>query len=329
MPQALTSEDLRSYFGHVAQIQGWQADPISREQLHVSEACICLELQHLVRPPSHDTSQTPAATTVEPSSVEVHTAKRSRLEPHGLARPLPHRTTWTLADSTVDRYMPAHAFGRGTLADSLAMHFPKGVPRSLLVVGTGGTGKIVLSKQILVACCSAWLEGTTHGIVPFRVKLADLAPLLGEADADCWLALRKCVAQTYGRGSMYISALEQALSQAQDILLVLDGFDDAPSRKRAIVARIARLDPRTAVVITSRPSAMDGEALDELAKAGFEGRRIAGLTPAMVQDVSARVLRRLGASPEDAAAIRTQLVRKEYKTLQHSHHYDLTRPCPL
>ena len=122
MPQALTSEDLRSYFGHVAQIQGWQADPISREQLHVSEACICLELQHLVRPPTHDTSQTPAATTVEPSSVEVHTAKRSRLEPHGLARPLPHRTTWTLADSTVDRYMPAHAFGRGTLADSLAMH---------------------------------------------------------------------------------------------------------------------------------------------------------------------------------------------------------------
>ena len=69
----------------------------------------------------------------------------------------------------------------------------------------------------MVACCGAWLEGATHCMVPFRVKLADLAPLLSEADSDCWLALRKCLAQTHGRGSMYTLALEQALAQAEDL----------------------------------------------------------------------------------------------------------------
>ena len=40
----LATEDLRSYFGREARAQGWHADPSGREQLHVSEARVCVEL---------------------------------------------------------------------------------------------------------------------------------------------------------------------------------------------------------------------------------------------------------------------------------------------
>ena len=207
--------DLCAYLGLVAHGQGWQPDPVSREQLHVSEACICVQLQHFARHSSRRASR-----------VSTPSAAPSRV--------------------------PTDVFGWGPLADTLAASFPKGLPRRLFITGAGGTGKTVLTKQMIVACCHAQLEGQTQGLVPFRIALAELAPVLNSAEEDrsCWSPLRRCLERSFREGSVQSQILDQAVTEAKDILLVLDGFDEAPSHRNAIMAWIARLERVALVVLT-------------------------------------------------------------------------------
>ena len=143
------------YFGQVVSREGWQMDPISREQLYVSEACICVELH------------------------SISTSSSKRRDSAGMC--------------IMERDPLPPLFGDGELASGLQAAFPQGMPRRLLVVGTGGTGKTVLTKQIVVACCQAQLEARGCAVVPFRFALTRVAPLLDGAEQDVWAPLRKCM----------------------------------------------------------------------------------------------------------------------------------------
>ena len=85
----------------------------------------------------------------------------------------------------------------------------------------GGTGKTVLTKQIVVACCRARLHELIETAVPFRFALAEVAPLLNE-ESDEWSPLRMCLNNIFGSGSVQALALEKAIAHSERILLVLD-----------------------------------------------------------------------------------------------------------
>ena len=66
--------------------------------------------------------------------------------------------------------------------------------------------------------------------------------------------------------------------------------------------RRGKLDSAAMIVLTSRPTAMDDNLRSHLADLGFEGRRIADLTPVLIRDLSTKMLNRLGVGPQKAAA---------------------------
>merc|ERR1719382_2248718 len=92
-------------------------------------------------------------------------------------------------------------FCDGVLAGSLASSFPRGLPHRLLVLGSGGTGKTVLCKQILVASCQARLQNKACAAVPFRVALTELVQSLSDY-GDVWAPVYKCFARSHGTSSV-------------------------------------------------------------------------------------------------------------------------------
>eukprot|EP00966_Prymnesium_polylepis_P172306 3984432-Prymnesium_polylepis.1 len=62
--------------------------------------------------------------------------------------------------------------------------FPAGVPSRLLIVGAGGRGKTVLTKQIALECCCSVMGATTAAAAdemgaPLRFALPQLLQHLG------------------------------------------------------------------------------------------------------------------------------------------------------
>ena len=96
------------------------------------------------------------------------------------------------------------------------------------------------------------------------------------------------------------------------IVLVLNGYDEVPTYETAIVSWLAEFDPAVVVILTSRPAAVDDGTRASLARLGFEGRRIADLTPRTVQELTAKILTRISANPEEVSVLTTHF---EYKTL--------------
>ena len=70
------------------------------------------------------------------------------------------------------------------------------------------------------------------------------------------------------------------------IVLMLNGYDEVPTYETAIMPWPAEFDPTVVVILTSRPAAVDDATRVSLARLGFEGRRIADLTPRMVQELN-------------------------------------------
>ncbi len=113
----------------------------------------------------------------------------------------------------------------------LAKTFPQGLPPRLLVLGTGGTGKTVLSKQIVVDLCSLHLASDEVGVVPFRLVLQDVGRIL-EHQAG-WQVLVECCSETHGLDSIQAVAARTVETMMHPVLLVLDGLDEAFSRRRS------------------------------------------------------------------------------------------------
>ena len=142
----------------------------------------------------------------------------------------------------------------------------------------------------VVACRQAGFAGLAGSVVPFRVALKDLVPWIRQAqDTSCWLAFRACLEQTHGISSLSVRALEQALSQAKRVLLMFDGLDEVQqSSRHDVSAWIARLAPTAVVILTSRPTAMEGGTRRKWLALGFEGRCVSGLSPTLVQILTSR-----------------------------------------
>ena len=122
--------------------------------------------------------------------------------------------------------------------------------------------------------------------MPFRVPLAELAQQLRGDDCG-WTQLRRYLEHTHGCGSAHVQALCLAMAPANEqIILVLDGLDEAFSRRAAAVGWVGTLSAAAAVILTSRPSAGRGRAIYALIRLGCEGRRIAYLTPWLIGRVS-------------------------------------------
>ena len=114
---------------------------------------------------------------------------------------------------------------------TLAETFPQGLPPRLLVLGSGGTGKTVLSKQIVVDLCSSHLASDLVGVVPFRLVLQDVGRIL-EHQAG-WQVIVDCCSETHGPDSIHAVAARVVETMMPPVLLVLDGLDEAFSRRRS------------------------------------------------------------------------------------------------
>ncbi len=194
--------------------------------------------------------------------------------------------------------------GPAALSTGLAKLFPEGLPSRLLVLGGGGTGKTMLSRQAAVAACWSSLD-VAGGFIPFRVPLQEIAPITEVVGG--WKVLEMYYEQAFGADSLFARALNAVAAWRQAgrrILLLLDGLDEATTRKHAVLTWLETLDWRREgvcgdalwrpfVVMTSRPSAAD-EMRHELSEAGFEGRRILPLTNAHVEELVRKTAARLG-----------------------------------
>jgi hypothetical protein len=121
----LRTQRLRAYCGDMMLAEAWQTDFISREKVHISEACIRVETQRLavasaartqMRGPTGSTARRPSLTGRRPSTSDK----------------LPKRTRAISTDLT----------GATEVSQMLKPLFPSGVPDKLIVIGGGGTGKV-------------------------------------------------------------------------------------------------------------------------------------------------------------------------------------------
>ena len=111
------------------------------------------------------------------------------------------------------------------LIEGLRQFFIDGrLPSRLLVVGHGGSGKTVLTKQIIVENCLACQAG--HDCFPFRFALPQIAPFLTEHPIG-WNAMRAYLERAYGKDSIQVHTIERAMRQPSGMrVLVLDALDE-------------------------------------------------------------------------------------------------------
>ena len=140
--------------------------------------------------------------------------------------------------------------------------FPQGIPARLLITGSGGTGKTTLTKQIVVeACCGALADlqaeprGDVSHFIPFRFPLQEIAPLLDTESG--WAVLYSFFEDTFGESSAHAQALKMAKLKQQCVLILLDGLDEAHTRKGKVVEWIKAFhEPQVYIILTTRPAAI-------------------------------------------------------------------------
>lgn len=135
----------------------------------------------------------------------------------------------------------------------------------LLLVGRPGTGKTVASRLI----AARW-AGTPHAPVPLWLRLQDLEPHLPAAGPYRFEPL-DLVRPAAGPSASHalLTALTRQLEDGH-ALLVLDGLDEVPHRRDAVVEALAgllaQLPRHVDVLVTSRHSAQRAAAVLGLAE---------------------------------------------------------------
>ncbi|CAE7792071.1 crt, partial [Symbiodinium sp. CCMP2456] len=132
--------------------------------------------------------------------------------------------------------------------------------KRVLITGQGGTGKTVITREIVRAAVKLAREKALR-LVPLRVPLAELARYAQE-DGDM---LQAWAAQAFGKDG------QELLQGGRQLLLLLDGLDEAGTDRRRIISWLdgwlqKNSDRCACVVVTSRPSGTD-QVVDEEGKA--------------------------------------------------------------
>ena len=94
----------------------------------------------------------------------------------------------------------------------------------------------------------------------------------------------------------------------------MDWFDGTLVHQDAVVSCLTQLLAPIAIMLTSRPAALEGHC-NSFAGLGAEGRRVAHLTPESVHKLSAKILLRSGAPAEGVAMVLSEATSKEYASL--------------
>jgi len=293
---------VEAYLGQVAAVEGWFVDPVSREKVCVSEeGCIRVKTEFL---PSVVAACRPIVEERRPSD-----ASRAQLAKDAA----------------------------NTLSTQLLDVFPHGIPARLLITGSGGTGKTMLTKQIVVeACCGALADlqaeprGEVSHFIPFRFPLQEIAPLLdnftlvrvphmpGGPPATLnsgWPVLHSFFEDIFGESSAHALALHEARRKQQCMLLLVDGLDEASMRKKKVLDWIkAFREPHVYIIMTTRPAAIEDLRAD-LGEVGFEALRITPLTRDASDELAAKIVGRSGVEPEARRMLMGEVHRLEYASL--------------
>ncbi|CAE7223902.1 Nlrc5 [Symbiodinium sp. CCMP2592] len=132
--------------------------------------------------------------------------------------------------------------------------------KRMLITGQGGTGKTVITREIVRAAVKLVREKALR-LVPLRVPLAELARCAKE-EGDM---LQVWAVQAFGKDG------QELLQGERQLLLLLDGLDEAGTDRRRIISWLdgwlRQNSHRCAcVVLTSRPSGTD-QVVDQEGKA--------------------------------------------------------------
>jgi len=269
----------RAYLASACADEAWIVNPVSFEKAPIEEVCVKVRTEHL---PAELAAELPARESPRESR------RRSSLPS---SRRASRRSSLPSAD----------------LSAGLEDLFPDGLPSRLLIIGTGGTGKTTLTKQVLVAAARhALTEG--RGVVPFRLALQDVGRELARSGG--WDVVVQCLSRARGPASAAVAACRSAAPR--DVLLLLDGLDEAHEHRERIVGWLGTIDAH--VVVTSRPSALGGfgERLGEL---GFCARRVLSLEPDAVRGLAGKFAQRVGLGDAAAAALADAVLRPAYRSL--------------
>ena len=237
-----SSDVLLAYFGHLCAAVAWQVNPLSEEKVCVSEATVHIVTEHLPgRGFRHGGSVAPGMELREVEDAPDVSPSAKKLN------------------------------------GSLRASFPVGVPSRLLVIGSGGSGKTLLTQQILLESCRASLDGLgfSPSVIPFRVSLSSLVPLFDELQsAHAWEMVTRYFAEEGSGGddveivdSVQVRVVQRVSAEAVPALLVADGLDEVQGRnlretmrrRRMVLTWIGKFDSSPiCVVVTSRPAGIDG-----------------------------------------------------------------------
>ena len=163
------------------------------------------------------------------------------------------------------------------------------------MTGSGGSGKTLLTQQILLESCRASLDGLefSPSIIPFRVSLSSLSAFFGNKQGG-WAVVELHFSEGFGADSAHVQAVQRVRAEADPALVAADGFDEVQGKNARETERLRRMVLRwigtfdsaaVCVVVTSRPAAVEGlrEAFGRL---GFVARRVLPLTGSKAADRS-------------------------------------------
>lgn len=179
-----------------------------------------------------------------------------------------------------------------------------------VVVGDPGSGKSTLVKWLVWATLREQLSDFD---VAVEVKLSGFAAALASAPELTPLDyFFRSVGLNATDAQLAARALRRVASESQRYLLLLDGWDEVPMSQRATVKqRLLRESRDFITVITSRPSGMPRQLLEGQRDCCY---RIAGLTPAMAEILTTKLLRQLNVAdrfPEIWGRIRDDIHLRE------------------
>ncbi len=173
-----------------------------------------------------------------------------------------------------------------------------------------------MTKQLVVEMSVELLKNPASSApVPFRLLLQHVGELLKRNVAGLDV-VTQYLSEMFGAESAHMKSW--CAVPDRPVLLILDGFDEAPTARREILSWVEALD-RTAfgtsatTVITSRPAAVEAEGLrGRFGDLGFSGRRVVPLEPAQVEEVVAKFASRRGV-PGETARLQEQVSRPDYR----------------